>query len=132
MKQQFATITKDRDILAARIESHVSTQLKINKAHDDTIASLREQIHLLQITITRLELAPTAPLSFETHWASATSHRSVRSYSRSHSPPTNGIRFRSRSPSESRGNGKRYRHDSDTNLASEKVTYFSSNLFWFR
>ncbi|KAJ7939431.1 hypothetical protein B0H13DRAFT_2300704 [Mycena leptocephala] len=74
MKQQLGTITNDRDKLAARIESSTSKQLKINKAHDDDLNRLHEEVRALKATITRLELAPPAPLSLDTHSTSVSQH----------------------------------------------------------
>jgi hypothetical protein len=107
MKQQFATITNDRDKLAARIESSTSKQLKINKAHDDDVHRLQDEVRALKATITRLELAPPAPLSLNTHPASVSQHHPYRSVSRS---PTPRVHSRSRSPSENRRDAKRSRH----------------------
>jgi hypothetical protein len=109
MKQQFATITNDRDKLAARIESSTSKQLKINMAHDDDVNRLHEGVHALRATITRLELAPPAPLSLDTHSTSVSQHRSHRSLSRS--PPPR-VHSRSRSPSENHRDAKRSHHTS--------------------
>ncbi|KAJ7841018.1 hypothetical protein B0H13DRAFT_1910430 [Mycena leptocephala] len=50
MKKQFATITKDRDTLADRIESDRPEQVKINRAHDADAAGLRDEIQMLKVT----------------------------------------------------------------------------------
>ncbi|KAJ7502338.1 hypothetical protein B0H11DRAFT_1990105 [Mycena galericulata] len=121
MKQQFATITKDRDTLADRIETDKADQTQANRAHAAVIAGMQNDIRMLQATISRLELTGgtlAAPLSAR-HQDLLNSH--TRSRSRSRSPLPRHPHSRSRSPREFGGDYKRPRHNTDVHSAPVKL-----------
>ncbi|KAJ7185045.1 hypothetical protein C8R46DRAFT_1300857 [Mycena filopes] len=112
-RQQFETITADRDAILRTMETNAVNQAKLNQAYETRLAGLEERAAQTGAAMARRELGSSAPLHrippVPTPLPSASAPRPIRPRSRSRSrsrsrpprsptPHTDRFRARSRSP----------------------------------